>query len=149
MKPDPAERKAPVKKKKVKRELASFFSPPRPDEEMQAWTEALAWAKKGDPKILAHKLRDPGGLNPTVPASVRVWLADLLEGKASVPTKRGIKSRLGYHDRQTIQFTAQLIESTDPRKKAKLIRAFAERYAASESTIRDVIARRKTFFAEK
>jgi hypothetical protein len=99
---------------------------------------------RGDSRALVEWLR---GREPISP-EIRSFLTKIVDGSIVVKRRRGIKSRISRtHAGQAREAAKRLFEK-DGFSKAQIKEALAKAFNVSEATIRDMLAKRKTF-AEK
>ena len=115
------------------------------DTSSMLWEFAIVLAERGDSSEIERLL-----LDPTFPVTqiARQFLAELIAGKRILRKRPGIKSRLRFMDVLNIrQVCLQLSRLSTPHapSKGEVVRVLAKHYNVSEGTIRDVLARRKTF----
>ncbi len=171
--PTTNKRRKPVQTYRRPKSTASILQSPSPASDaepsivLEGWDLATDAAELGDIRLICQFLRDPQPDRVPVSPAARVWLANFIEGRKSIPKKPGIKSPIKskahqirfWHDSLTNPKAHQiriwqdvLTNPIDRTQRAitsgEAIACLAKMHNCSESTIRDVLARRKTF-AEK
>jgi hypothetical protein len=121
-----------------------------------AWRTAIAQAEAGDGDLLRQLLLDAHPENIIIPDFARVWLWDVMSGAAKLKLSRpGNKSRVKDKASAIRYWFEELTSAANDRgpggkpvKKGDAIAALAKMHNVSEATIKDVLAKRKTFVAE-
>ena len=109
------------------------------------WELALQQARARDVGLLVRFLRRTPGVDASaaeVPAAVREFLADVLVGRVKIPGRSGNRGKLDSWDRWIIR---AVLVNRGSKDRSAMIRELASAKGVTESTIRDVLSKRRGY----